>query len=956
MNEVNIELWKQANEVYNKLMDLTVSDALSQLSEMPDVNDELKSLVLALISSGNQPSRYFNQQVSDSFQAAPWAENSLKPGDAVGEYELLEELGQGGMAKVFRAKRKDASSQKPVAIKIFNRSQLSPVLLNRFAVEQDILAGLSHPNIVNMHHGGTDQEGAPYIVMDLIEEAKDVDDYCQEQGASLRQKVHFIVAAAQAIAYAHHNLIVHRDIKPSNLLVDSNRQLKVVDFGIAKLMTQEEAPQKTTIMALTPSFAAPEQINSGQISVTTDVFSLAAVLLSLIIDELPLPSDRLLKSCADDEAHVWQVLKTHIKDKDLRNILNQALQQAPEKRYRNMDLFVEDLTAWLAYKPVKATPDSWGYRFKKFAKRRSALFAALSTLAVMLVVGVTLLGWQVEKTQVEAAKANEVKDFMLGVFSVVNPDEALGEKILAKDLLSQAFAEIKAKEFKDQSIKAELLTAMGSAQLQLGLSHRAAEAFNEALLIDDKNIAPNMGALKTVMARGDMVLAAEKVAAIEAIMSTDDPFKPELLLVKSQMAIHDGDYEQARSYSQTAQSLFDQQNKIKGHLEAGRQLGNIMFLESRSEEAAEYLEKLLAMGSSSLAPTSSVILALKNDLVELYNDIGVYAEALRHAEELINDIKTVLGEKHPFLIQAYISKAGTSRGTGAIDDAKNFANMALDLSTELNGEVHETTARAMNLVGVVYYVNGEIDMALEHMKKASVLFDQALGDDNPESWDVKTNLTALLNIARRYEEAIETLEPVHQKQLDVLGPSHRSTIYSQSILARLYGDVGRLDEAQELGENLVTIAVEDLGLVHPLTVGAHFTLSKIYQQQGKFSQGVDLLERVVNSESWSDDNERAISAYNSLADLHFDNGNLPKAKQFKNKSLEVAERLLTESAPRTVAQMLRNGEFYIKINELDQAREVIERVAAIVATTDQLPAQLTAKLTELQVAIEPGNE
>jgi len=954
MTEVNIEQWKRANQIYTQLMDLTVSEALSQLSQMDDLNDELKSLVLSLVSSGSQSSQYFKQQVGANFQLENLSLIDYKVGDQVDGYVLLKELGVGGMAKVFEATRVGTESQKPVAIKLFNRIGVSPILLNRFSIEQEVLSGLSHPNIVNMHHGGSSEQGVPYIVMELIGKAQDIDVYVKSHQASVKQTVKWILSAAKAIAYAHNNLIIHRDIKPSNLLIDDSGQLKVVDFGIAKLMTTEEAPQKTTILALTPSFAAPEQINSGPISVSTDVFSLAAVCLSLIIDDLPLPADRLLKSCTGDEAHIWQLLRTQVKDRDLRNILNRALQQDPLKRYRNMDMFVDDLSAWLAQKPVQATPDSWMYRIKKFAVRRSALFATLCTLVVMIVLGVVLMGKQVEKTQAEAAKAKEVKNFMLGVFSVVNPDEALGEKILAKDLLSQAFAEIKAKEFNDTNIKAELLTAMGQAQLQLGLSQKASDSFEAALAINRQANDANMGMVKTLVAVGDYAKAKQRLALLEESMSPQHELMSELLLMKSILTGYDAQYEAAEQHARKAQQLFQQQKNIKGYLEAGRQLSNVMFLKSETEAAADLLEQLLAFGLQQLAPTSTVILGIQNDLVEIHNDIGDYDQANIYSEQLIENIKTVLGDKHPFLIQAYLSRAGTNRSVGEIEAAKLYANMALSLSTELNGKYHVTTARALNLVAVLSYVNGEIETALEQMKQASMLFDQVLGSEHPDSWDVKTNLTALLNMSQRFDEAIEIIEPVFKKQTEVLGKSHKSTIYSQAILARLYGDVGRLAEAQTLGETLLDTAIMALGTAHPLTVGAHFTLASIYKKQADFPRAIKLLEQVIQDDSWSDDNERAITAYNTLADLYLQNDEPKVAASYKEKSLQLAIDLLTEKSPRTLSQMLKNIAFYLAIKDTEHAQQGIEKVSVLLASnpvlkSDQHLQKLQAFEAELLV-------
>ncbi len=724
--------------------------------------------------------------------------------------------------------------------------------------------------------------------------------------------------------------------------------VKVLDF----LLTREDAPQKTTIMALTPSFAAPEQINSGQISVSTDVFSLAAVCLSLLIEELPLPADRLLKSCAGDEAHIWHILRTKIKDKDLRNILNQAMQQDPQKRYQNMGLLVDDLTAWLAYKPVLATPDSWMYRIRKFAKRRSALFAALSTLLVMILLGVVLMGWQVEKTRAEASKATAVKDFMLGVFSVVNPDDALGEKILAKDLLSQASAEIKSQAFNDSAIKVELLTAIGQAQFQLGLSHPAADSFKQALSIDKQASSASLGVIRTQILAGDYVAAKNNLESLENGIDEDFSLQADLLLIQSTLSVHEGNHEMAEKQAQRARQLYNEQDNIKGYLDTGRQLANIMYFKSDSKAAAELLEQQLTLGLQQLAPTNTVILAIKNDLVELYNDVGDYDRASQHSEKLIEDVKVVLGEQHPFLIQAYISQAGTQRATGEIDAAKTSAHNALKLSTAVNGEQHESTARAINFIAVLHYVDGEIDLALDNMQKATDLFEQIYGDDHPETWDIKTNLTALLNVAGRYEEAIATVEPVFSKQSDVLGTSHKSTIYSQTVLARLYGDVGRLEEAETLGEDMIKNAYAALGMEHPLTAGGYFSLAGIYKKTGKYDEAIVLIDQVISHDNWDKNNERAINAYNTLADLYLAADDTLSAAQYKELSLEVAIKILSKDSPRVWQQMLNNLEFYITLKNQAQITSYVNELLGIFSASDSVSDAMISRFETLQAQSE----
>jgi len=276
------------------------------------------------------------------------------------------------------------------------------------------------------------------MVMELVEEARTIDQYVADKGCSSRAIVRLMIQAARAVAYAHTNLVVHRDIKPSNILMDGQDTLKVVDFGIAKLLNQPKDPQKTTLLALTPNYAAPEQIKSESISVRTDIFSLAAVCLQLITGESPLSENRLLNACQNDDQHVHKLLKTAVKDTDLRKILYQAMQSDPNRRYRHMDLFADDLQAWIDRRPITASRDSFAYRIRKFAQRRTALFVTSVALVLFTLSSLVVFSWQYRQISAEVAKSRQFKQFLLNVFAAAKPEEAQSGAIDARLLLAQA--------------------------------------------------------------------------------------------------------------------------------------------------------------------------------------------------------------------------------------------------------------------------------------------------------------------------------------------------------------------------------------------------------------------------------------------------------------------------------------------------------------------------------------
>lgn len=442
MNE-KTAIWRQASELIDAIDADDAAGATAHINALDKLNPQVKAAALKLIQLTDSDDTF--QPLFDA-GAADTADNSSQQliiGDRLDGYELTAIIGQGGMATVFKAQRTDSDVQKEVAIKVFNHSHLPRSFLQHFKNEQHILSRMDHNNIVSMHHNGLTEDGTAYIVMEYVHEAMPIDNYLTAEIIHSHQAIIALVAEiADALNYAHANLVVHRDIKPNNILVNIQGQIKLVDFGIAKMLQHPTSEESQTWVALTPHYAAPEQIKHNQVSVQSDVFSLAAVCLGLLINDKPLPDDRLLKQCATDEAMVAQHLKSGAFDQDLKNILNKALQQDPERRYKTMQSLLDDLSRWQDKLPVMATKDSWWYRMQKFRARRTALFGSIFTLIITTAIGVLALLWQIQKTQLEADKANTVKNFMLNTYSVVDPNNSQGTDITAKDLLAASYDEI----------------------------------------------------------------------------------------------------------------------------------------------------------------------------------------------------------------------------------------------------------------------------------------------------------------------------------------------------------------------------------------------------------------------------------------------------------------------------------------------------------------------------------
>lgn len=931
MVDHEIEQWQQANEIYADLTDLSVSEAIAELHKLPHVNDQVKSLVLSLISAGQQSSQYFEQAV-DSYRQA-MKQSHFAVGQQVGDYRLTQALDQGGTAEVYAAEKLHSDVQKPVAIKLFNHPGYLSHLSDRFQIEQKVLAGLSHPNIVKLYHGGHSAEGVPYMVMELVEGAKTIECYVRDHQCSIRDVVRLMIKAARAVAYAHTNLVVHRDIKPSNILMDNQDTLKVVDFGIAKLLNQPKDPQKTTLLALTPNYAAPEQIKSEAISVRTDIFSLAAVCLQLITGETPLSDNRLLNACQNDDQHVYKLLKTAVKDSDLRKILYQALQSDPGRRYRHMDLFADDLQAWIERRPVAASGHSWFYRVAKFAQRRTALFVTGLALMVFAFASILVFSWQYQKISTEVEKSRQFKQFLLNIFAAAKPEEARSGAIDARLLLAQAAENIDYVALDEPADKSDLLDAIAQAYFQLGLYDRAGELWQQAIRQTPDMVPALTGLARLAVINGDAVAARQLLQRLQQSdpEKTDKRQPEDIALIESGIAALNGESEKALSLARQAYQFYQTEGLIQQQLTAAVQVADLLYQASESKQAIAFLEQTLAMGSQKLPPTHPRILAIKNNLLDLYNDVGEYAKALAVSDELTTRIESVFGERHPLLIDTYVATAGTYRATGNIEKASEYIEKAYQLSVKLHGQQNAMTARVLNSMGIMAYVRGELDQAIADISQAADMYALSLGENHPDTWEVKTNLTALLNMNQEFQRAIELLEPVVKGQRQELGPDHKSTIYSQTILARLYGDVENFEQATALAESVLDSARKNLGEQHPLTIGSYFTLAKIYQKQDRLDDAIHLITGIVNQpdDGLTEDNEKIITAYNTLGDLYLAHEDVENALVYKEKSWQVAKKILGDAEIRTLSQRLKYADVLQHNQQYDAADKHLKSVQDI---------------------------
>lgn len=501
----------------DQALSLSENEREAWLQSLTTSSPELKQLLRLLL----QEHRALIDERFLEFSPGPPGAGEFLQGQSVGPYTLISPIGSGGMGRVWLAERSDGRFERRVAVKFLQFSVATRAGVERFKREGRILGSLAHPNIAELIDAGVMPDGQPYMVLEYVE-GEPIDQYCDAHALDIDARIRLFLDVLGALSQAHSNLIVHRDLKPPNVLVSAEGIVKLLDFGIAKLLAHEADAPATLLTidgagALTPYFAAPEQVTGGAITTATDIYA-AGVLLYLLLTgqhplgqpsrstadlvkgiveiEPPRPSETISVAKLDAEtAHSAAAkrgcspaqLRRHLRG-DLDTVVMQALKKLPEERYSSISALADDLRRYLDHEPISARPDTVAYRATKFV-RRNRLAVALSAVAMMaMLAGLvgTLLQARTARMQRDAAlrerdRANRIADFVTGIFRVSDPRASAGQNVTARELLDNAAKDINTNLTNDPELRAQLLHVMGRTYLNLGLFSPAESLFREGI-------------------------------------------------------------------------------------------------------------------------------------------------------------------------------------------------------------------------------------------------------------------------------------------------------------------------------------------------------------------------------------------------------------------------------------------------------------------------------------------
>jgi eukaryotic-like serine/threonine-protein kinase len=710
--------FRRVDAIFDAALDLPTGEQTAFVDRECGGDERLRAEVLGLIRTYHQSSHLESPAAQI---AAPLIDAAAAIGgpvpDRIGPFRVMREIGRGGMGRVFLGERADGQFEQRVAIKLIQHG--SPGVLRRFLEERRILALLEHPGIARLVDGGITDAGLPYFAMELVE-GEPIDRYCSTHDLTLDQRLELIIGVCDAVTYAHQRLVIHRDLKPSNILVTAGGQVKLLDFGIAKLLGGSAAPDvtQTGFSALTPEFAAPEQIRGASVDTSTDVYSLGVLLYLLLTGGRPYdirgksPAELERIVCVDvppkPSSKAFAPLGRRLRG-DLDLIVMTALQKDGRRRYQSPAALAEDLRRFRDGRPILARPDSARYRFVKFV-RRNRTAAGVVTATVAALVGATVFSvmqMQEARTQrqeaVRAARRATAMTELQGVLAGDSRDPdghplppagriAIAERIVTSRfrdepwLVAGVLADLSTRHFEagDPEAERRMLGRARSIALEAG-------AAGELALADCQRAISYWLEDKLDSARVDI---DEAKAALATQDRRDPLIEATCLEAEGKLLQATGSPDSGIALLKRAVSLAGEEPGDERRLGLLNSLADVLRLSGRTREAVPYFRQILAeleaqgYGETELFPNGAWFLSVSLlDLGELASLDSTLRQFIRR-REAVHGVGRV-----PTLLAFDYGRAKLR--LGAIDSADLWVARALRDTTQGAGAFEAYTAATL---------------------------------------------------------------------------------------------------------------------------------------------------------------------------------------------------------------------------------------------------------------------
>lgn len=876
-NNTDYQNWQLAKELFLEISELPENEQIAFVNEKTKNNPELRVLLEELLSGddiSHQPENAVSKIVGQEAQAILKQDHASQKGERIAEYEIEDILGEGGMGVVYLAHRKDAQFEQSVAIKIIQSHALVPQTLERFRQERQILASLQHPNIAQLVGGGETKAGLPYIVMEYID-GVNIIEYCQANKLNIEERLDLFKQVLNAINYAHQNLIIHRDIKPNNVMVTKSGVVKLLDFGIAKLIEEKALPADQNLTAmevkvLTYTNASPEQVRKEKVTTRTDVYGLSALLYQMLTEK-PLFD---LKGVTNHELESWIIDKNPTKPSanlsekhsaqkanlqstlsgDLDTIILKGLQKEPDRRYSSVEQLTQDIQNYLTNYPILAKPDSTWYKVNKFYQRNRAFTIVTSAFAFCLMcfsIAVTYQAMVIDEARKvalrESNNAYQVTNFLTETFQAANPLYSGDVPITPLELIDNASNRIKELST-DKALTVQFTSALAMVYRSIGANDKALSLVDNAIdLLSDTDDVPETIKYEIQATKIEALLEIEGAETVknESIEFVDE--------IKKAIAKESNEASKSRLIEVYVRSLVN--------------LGSLYDRLGDDEKALEFTLESLTVASANSPVSDFYLHQIYTGLGHTYRRLLNYEKSVEMLTKSLSVARKTHGDFNLEVAYTLNQLASTYINLDRLEEAKEAAYRSLEIREALFPRGSAEIAASLGNLSNLYTAMGDGDKSLQYRQRSADEITRVMGPDHIYSAGSRLALAKMKSDMGQHESAISIA-------FEVL-PYFEKAYSSDAInLARPYLVLGmtyyrqkELDKAFEYLERSMAICLQAKPEGHWLTGQTHVFFALTYHELDEQQKANEHKREAIKlyNEIFGEDSNSAIKIKESLS-------------------------------------------------------------------------------------------
>jgi non-specific serine/threonine protein kinase/serine/threonine-protein kinase len=938
-------------------------------------DQDLRAEVEALLAADAEAGSFLDHPAVRSHES-PEAEDALA-GTTVDGFRVIRRLAVGGMGVVYRAEQ--SNPRRTVALKVIRPGAASPGALRRFEHEAHVLALLQHPGIAQIFEAGafdTGQGRQPFFAMELVD-GKPLTDYIETNMLTTRHRLELFARVCDAVHYAHQKGVVHRDLKPGNVLVGTDGQPKVLDFGVARVTDADV--QSTTLhtqageLIGTLPYMSPEQVlgSPDSIDIRSDVYALGVMLYELLSGQLPhnlrdKPIPEAARIIREDEITSLSSVSRIFRG-DLETIVGKTLEKDKDRRYGSAAELAADVRRYLNDEPITARPASALYQIRKFARRNKAIVVGVAAVFVALVAGTAVATYglvqaneQRNNAETESESLTATNEFLFELLGSARPADAEQGEVTVREVLDQAATRIDERLDGRPLVEAEIRVAIGAAYRELALVEPAIEHLEEGLRLFEQHRGPDhVDTLVTmqylawawrVFERIDKAREVSKRLVEGSRRSLGDDHPTTLAALATHTEILRVASERAESVEERTRLLeeagqlgrlaVDGSTRLKGDSDRGtigamNNLALVLAAQRRFDEALPLLRHVLEHDRNVNAI---------NNLAAVCSNAGRPEEAEPLYREGVALAREEYGPTHPVYLRSLKMFGGFLNDQGRPDEAGELVRESYETRKRTLGPEHSDTLNSMQSYAVFLQIAGRIEESEPLLREQVEIRVRRDGEASQRTLVTMNSHAWTLRKLGRYDESYQVMDRLLELAPAVMGEEHPDTLHYRVHYAELLIESGRKTDAVPVYEQAVAAKRKVLGDAHSKTRDAMYNLCKLYYELGDHDRGIPLFQEFLEIDRAAGASELDISkSLARLGDMLIAEQRHSEAEPVVSECLAIREGLLPEGDWRTANSRSQLGDCVLADGRYEEAEALL--VAAHDALSDH-PDAPEARLAE----------